>query len=600
MRMFLRFAPVILIVAMASSQAQRTPEITAEELQAHVKFLSSDALQGRRAGSPGADSAASYIASAFRQDQLLPLGQDGSYLQTFDFISGVRLGGTNALSVESPSAHERFALDTDFRPLGFSPSGACEGQLVFAGYGIRLPEKNYDDYEGIDVRDKVVLVFRGAPSLDSAGQSLEMISSMRYKATKARELGAKAILFVLGPAEKEQDRLVRLSYDQSTGSGEIPALSLTQAAAERLVRSTGRSLRQLQDAIDGPRTPASCLVPNTQIRLRTDVETIPARSSNVIGFLPGSDPALKDQVIVIGAHYDHLGLGGEGSGSLRPDTVAVHPGADDNASGASGLLEIAEAFAAHRQELRRSLLFIAFTGEELGLLGSAYYVKHPLIPLERTVTMLNMDMIGRMTNRSLIVYGTGTSPGFDSLVRAHDADSAFVLKLVRDGYGPSDHASFYGKQIPVLHFFTDLHGDYHRPSDTYEKLNYPALQSVVRFVDSIATDLDRSPVRPTYAAVAMPATAGTGRSYRVFVGTIPDFGEQTDGMKISGVREGSPAAKAGLRGGDIIVKFGGTEIRNLYDYTYALGAHKPGETVEVVVKRGAELLTVSVTLEARN
>ncbi len=600
MRMFRPIAPLLLLVGIATAQIQRNPDITAAELEAHVKFLASDALQGRRAGSPGADEAAQYIAREFQRDQLTPLGPDGSYLQTFDFISGVRLGAKNAFTAETPTGSQMFRLDSDFRPLGFSANGACDGPLVFAGYGISLPEKQYDDFAGLDVRDKIVLVFRGSPTLDSASQSLEMISSVRYKATKAKDLGAKAILFVLGPAEKENDRLIRLSYDQSTGSGDIPALSLTQQAADRLVQTTGHTLRQLQESIDGSRTPASCLVPNTRLHIATDVETIPARSSNVIGYLPGNDPLLKDQVVVIGAHYDHLGMGGEGSGSLKPDTVAVHPGADDNGSGTAGLLELAEAFAAHRNELRRSLLFVAFTGEELGLLGSAYYVKHPVIPLERTVSMLNMDMIGRLSHRTLIVYGTGTAPEFDSLVRAHDADSAFVLKLVRDGYGPSDQASFYGKQIPVLHFFTDLHGDYHRPTDTEDRLNYPALQSVVRFVDSIATDIDRSPVRPAYVAVAMPKPSGAMRGYRVFVGTIPDFGEQTDGMKISGVREGSPAARAGLRGGDIIVKFGGAEIKNLYDYTYALGAHKPGETVEVIVKRGTELVKTEVTLEARN
>jgi hypothetical protein len=321
---------------------------------------------------------------------------------------------------------------------------------------------------------------------------------------------------------------------------------------------------------------------------------------NVVGFLEGNDESLKNQIMVLGAHYDHLGMGGESSGSLRPDTVAVHHGADDNASGTAGVLELAQAFAGKKAELKRGMLFIAFSGEELGVLGSAYYVNHPIFPLEGTVVMLNMDMIGRMNKKTLIVYGVGTSPGFEALATKYNADSTFVLKLNKDGYGPSDHSSFYGKRVPVFNFFTDIHSDYHRPSDTYDRLNYPGEEKIVQYVGAIAAELNATAEKPQYVAVEMPRQPAAGRSNRVTMGTIPDFGEQVQGFKISGVRPGGPADKAGMLGGDIIVKFGNAEIKNLYDFNYALGEHKPGDQVEVVFKRGSETKTTKVTLEKRN
>jgi len=405
---------------------------------------------------------------------------------------------------------------------------------------------------------------------------------------------------VTGPEDSEMDDLIKLSYDQATGNAGIVALHVTRKRADELLLGQQKKIKDLQKNINQSRSPHSFVVAGSSVSATVDLQEIRQTTANVAGLIEGSDAVLKDQVLVIGAHYDHLGFGGEGSGSLKPDTIAVHNGADDNASGTAGLLELAQAFAAQRTMLNRSILFMTFSGEELGLLGSARYVKNPLVPIERTVAMLNMDMIGRMNNRSLIVYGIGTSPGFEELAKRNNKDSTFVLKLNKDGYGPSDHASFYGKQIPVFHFFTDLHSDYHRPSDDYDKLNYQGMADVVRYVEAITKDLDDAKEKPQYVAVEAPRPAGAGRSSRVFMGTIPDFGEQVEGMKLSGVREGSPAAKCGLQGGDVIVKFGKVDIKNLYDFTYALGEYKPGDEVEVVFKRGDETRRCRVTLERRN
>jgi aminopeptidase YwaD len=592
---------VCVFASLLAAQNKRLPEVTKEELRAHVKYLASDELEGRKAGSAGADKAAEYIANEFSLDGLAPMGNRGTYFQRFDFVAGVKLGTKNNCSVVEQGKERALILNEQYRPLGFSSNDTFSGDVVFAGYGISAPDKNYDDYNGLDVKNRAVVILRYAPTTDSTRNEFDQFSSLRYKASKAKELGAKALIVVTGPLDSDSDELMKLSYDQAIGNAGLPAVCITRAAADGFLQSAGTTIKKLQDEIVNSRHPQSMPIKDLRIEIRTDVEEISNRSANVIGFLEGNDPALKNEVVVIGAHYDHLGYGGEGSGSLKPDTVAIHHGADDNASGTSGVLELAQAFSSRRNELRRSLLFVSFTGEEEGLLGSGYFVKNPTIPLERMVAMINMDMIGRLNNRKLIVYGTGTSKEFDSLVTRHNADSAFVLSLVKDGYGPSDQSSFYGKQIPVYFFFTDLHSDYHRPSDTWDKLNYDGMEKVVRFVEDLAFDVDRESIRPKYIAVEMPKTSGNvGRSYRVTMGTIPDFGEQVEGVKLSGVREGGPAAKAGIQGGDIIVKFGKVEVKNLYDFTYALGEHKPGDEVEVVVKRGKEILTMKVKLEKRN
>lgn len=597
------FQAVLVFSFVSASLAQTIskPEITAAELRKHVKYLASDALEGRKAGSKGAEKAEQYIADEFKSYGLKPVGDHGTYLQKFEFVAGVRLGQKNSFSYSAGGGAKKLVVDKEYRPFGFSASGIFSGDVVFVGYGISASDKNYDDYKGIDVKDKAVLLLRNAPEGDSLKGKLESFVSLRYKASKAKELGAKALLIVTGPMDSDTDDLMKLSYDQSTGNAGILAVHIKRDVANELFKTSGTTIKDIQAAITTTQSPKSMPLKGVSLSLQTDINEIRETTANVVGFLEGNDPVLKNEIIAIGAHHDHLGYGGAGSGSTKPDTVAVHHGADDNASGTAGLLELAQAFAARKSELKRSILFLSFSGEELGLLGSAYYVKAPTLPLEKTVTMLNMDMIGRLNNKALIVYGIGTSTGFEELVKKHNRDSMFVLKLNKDGYGPSDHSSFYAKQIPVFHFFTDLHSDYHQPSDEYEKLNYDGMEQVTNYVEAIVLDLDQETAKPQYVAVEAPRPAGgAGRSTRVYMGTIPDFGEQVEGMKLSGVREGGPAAKAGLQGGDIIIKFGKVDIKNLYDFTYALSEYKPGDEVALVVKRGSETLNMKVVLEKRS
>lgn len=318
-----------------------------------------------------------------------------------------------------------------------------------------------------------------------------------------------------------------------------------------------------------------------------------AHGENVIGILPGRDTALRDQVVIIGAHYDHLGLGG--FGSMAPDSTGkVHNGADDNASGSAALIAIARRLAAHRPA--RTIVFIAFSGEEEGLLGSEWYVKHPLYPLATTEAMLNLDMVGRLRNSKLIIYGTATARQWQPILDSLNATAHFDLHAQGDGYGPSDQSSFYAAGLPVLHFFTDLHADYHRPTDDWQKINADGAVRVADLVADVARAIADRPAGLTFVNLPPPAPAGdqpaVTSGYGAYLGTIPDMSENPGGVGITGVRSGSPAEKAGLKAGDVIVRMGGTEVKDLMAMTEVLRAHKAGDTIEIVVRRdGAEVVT---------
>lgn len=314
---------------------------------------------------------------------------------------------------------------------------------------------------------------------------------------------------------------------------------------------------------------------------------------NVAGMLEGADPVLKNEVIIIGAHYDHLGRGGEGSGSLAPRSGDIHYGADDNASGTAGVLELARLLTTQKPRPKRTIVFIAFSGEEEGLLGSNYYVNHPLLPLANTVAMINMDMIGRMKDSRLIVGGVGTAKEWRDMMST-DADKSFQLTLTEDGFGPSDHSSFYAKQIPVLFFWTGTHNDYHKPSDTFDKINYDDEARILGMVARIVNQLDAADKRVTYTTAKSDPAPRTG-GFRVYLGTIPNYADGDDGVLLDGVRDDSPAAKAGLKAGDRVVKIGTRDIKNVYDYTAALGEMKAGEEYVIEVMRGTERLTLKIT-----
>jgi aminopeptidase YwaD len=574
----IRFAIIPLLLAVALGALAQQPD----RIQNDVKYLASEALEGRRTGSKGATEAARYIAKEFSRLKLKPLTT--GYLQKFPYVSGVTLGKTNALTF----ANDKLEPAVDWLPLGFSSSAKLTGGLVFVGYGITASELNHNDYATANATGKIAIALQGTPDGANPHGQFARFEGVRWKAVAARNAGAAALIVITREPNFKDDRLTRLAYDNMAGDAGLPVIIMSRQAADRLLALSGSSLSQLEQAPSGRELTG-------QINLTTDVVRNEVPAYNVVGVLEGSDPLLKNELIIIGAHYDHLGRGGEGSGSLAPTSGEIHHGADDNASGTAGVLELARLFTT--QKPKRTIVFMAFGGEEEGLLGSNYYVNHPLLPLANTVAMINMDMIGRMKDRRLSIGGVGTAKEWRDIMAA-DTDKSFQLTLTEDGFGPSDHSSFYAKQIPVLFFWTGTHNDYHKPSDTFEKINYDDEALILKMVARIVNQLDTADKRLTYTTAKSDAAPRTG-GFRVYLGTIPNYADSNDGLLIDGVRDDSPAAKAGLKAGDKIVKIGTQEIKNVYDYTAALGEMKAGEEYVVEVMRGTERLSLKLTPAAR-
>jgi len=600
-------SPGLLPLALAACAAARVSpppgggesSIRAADLAADVAWLAAPERTGRGVGTPGNDASAAFIADRMRELGLAP-AFGGGYLGPFQAPVGVVLRGENALEVSG----RKLALGTGWKPFTFSDSGAASGELVFAGYGITAPELAYDDYAGLDVKGKVVLVAAHFPresDPDSPFRSPRAYAygEWRYKAMNARDHGAVALVGVRddwqhGGAEP----LSAFGGAPSSAAG----ILAVQAAAPALGLAVDPAALAGPGQADGrPHSRALGLTASVEVSLAQER----ARTSNVAGLLPGADPARRGECVVVGAHYDHLGFGGENS--LAPGAHEVHPGADDNASGVAALLAIARAFAAEGAPAR-TLLFVAFTGEEMGLLGSAEFVRAPppACPLDHLQLMVNLDMVGRPRQGKVYVEGVDTARGLRDQVAALDREPPalpLAPTLIGDGYGPSDQTSFYAKGVPVLFFFTGAHADYHRPTDTADKIDPEGLRAVARLamraVRSAADARDRLEL---VAAPPPPGQggAGEGRGYGAYLGTIPDFGERAEpGVLLTGVRSGSPAAVGGLQGGDVVLAVGGRKIRNLQDLAYALRFYRPGDAVEVVWSRGGESRSARVILGER-
>jgi len=484
--------------------------------------------------------------------------------------------------------------------------------VVFAGFGITAPEYHYDDYAHLEAKDKAVIVLRNEPQKDDEksifdGRQPTQHSALINKAINARNHGARVMILVndapsaLPGAPPEEDRLMpfdSLSGPQNPG---ILLLEVKRSVVDGWLKPAGKSLEALQKPIDERLEPQSFALEGVALELRVDVKHLHARTQNVAGVVRGRDPQLASEAVVIGAHYDHLGLGRHDV--LDPGAAGqVHPGADDNASGTAAVMELARAIAARRDDLKRSVIFLTFSGEELGLLGSAYYTAHPLWPLDKTVAMLNLDMVGRVRDGKLYVGGVGTSPAFPKLLEAANT-TGLHLESSRSGYGASDHTSFYVSDVPVLFFFSGLHPDYHRATDTPDKIAAGEEARVGDLVLKAAMALASGEPRPQFTRVQEPRPVGAtggGGGYGAYFGSIPDMGTEVEGVKFADVRDGSPAAKAGLRRGDVLVEFAGTPIKNLYDFTYQLRAHRPGEEVRVAVLRDGQRIEATVKLEVRH
>jgi len=573
-----------------------SPGITSEEIRQHISFLASDELKGRDSGTEEIKEAADYISQEFQSYGLKP-SFDEKYLQEFPFIKTIELSDNNTLIFAVDGKEISPKLWDEYITVPFSGNVKVKGQLVFAGFGISAEDLNYDDYKEIDVQDKIVIVFRNTPEPTVPHSEFDAHSPLRKKATVARDKGAAGIIYINPYDEnKTSDDLIEFDYDRGGSVFDFAVVNTKREIIENLFKSLNKNLKEVYNQIIENKIPSSFELNNATADISTEVKEVESVSWNVGGYIEGNDPELKNQWLIIGAHFDHLGMGGDGS-LYRGEEPQIHNGADDNASGTTGVLELAEKFAAEKDKLKRSVAFFTFSGEELGLLGSNYLANNLPFPAENAVTMINMDMIGRLKDSSLIVYGTGTSSNWTDVLNKNNS-YGFKLTFNEEGYGPSDHSTFYGKKIPVLFFFTGTHEDYHKPSDDTEKINFDGEQNILEYVYQIAMAIDENPERPDYLLVEKKQT-GQMFTRKVYVGTVPDFAGNVDGYKISGVSEGSPAQLAGLKGGDIIIEFGGKKISNIYDFTYALGDFVSGDVVDVVVKRGEEEITFQVTLASK-
>jgi Tol biopolymer transport system component len=583
------------VLAVGAALALTLPgiaQLANANVEKHVRTLAADDMEGRGLNTKGLARSASYIEKELRAAKLQP-AFGTSFRQPFPVKTGVSLGAGN--TIDGLNAD-------DWTPLGFSSAGSFSGPIAFVGYGIDAPPLNYRDYEGIDLKGKVALMLRYEPQERDEkspfdGKRPSRWSAMRYKAMQARERGAVAVIFVTGPLQDEaKDKLPALANDGPESPAGIPVIQVKTTAAKKWV-----DLEQFQKDVDTDLHPRSRIL-DTVLSGTVDVQASYAEGVNVAGRIPGRG-ALANDVVVIGAHYDHLGHGGRGS--MRPNDTAIHNGADDNASGTAAVLVAAGRISELLKDAknRRTVYVTLFSAEEVGLGGSAYFVEHAPVPVRNIKAMINLDMVGAMKDDKLVALGTESAPEWKALLNAKSAELKLDVAASGDGYGPSDQTSFYAKQIPVLHFFTGTHERYHTPDDDADFVNFAGAARVAELTARMAAALARGEVTPTYArSTAAPAMQGDSRGYGAYLGTIPDFSAMESaagGVKLADVRSGGPADKAGIKGGDVLVEMGGTRIENLYDMTFALQDHKPGETIDVVVLRGGQRVTLRATLGSR-
>ena len=590
---------------------------TKTSIREHIEFLADDGLAGRMTGSEGAKRAAEHIAAQFAQLNLKPVGDEQSYFQAFEFTAGRRIISEEnrfhiTRQMQGSEQIMEFGVEQDFQPLSFSRNGVAEGEVVFVGYGLSVPGKlgeGYDAYAGLDVKDKVVVALRYVPEgvEPERRQQLNRYAGLRYKAMQAREHGAKAFLVVAGPNSPNAGKLVPLDFDSSLADSGIVAASISDTVANTLFAPSGKDLKEVQSGLDveNPHFVGQFLLPDVKVKIVVSVEKVKKTDQNVVALLPPPESTDDTEYVIVGAHYDHIGHGEIGSLARKDEEGQIHNGADDNASGTAVVLDLATTLSGvyqeHPEKFNRGIIFALWSGEELGLIGSTHFVNHPIVPLEKVAAYINFDMVGRLRENKLILQGVGSSPVWTKLIEKRNIPIGFNLTLQTDPYLPTDVTAFYPKEVPVLSFFTGGHEDYNRPTDDIETLNYDGLERIARLAYGIVSDLISTAERPEYVHVERSQSEGGSRdTLRAYLGTIPDYTTEGTGVKLSGVRAGGPADKAGLKGGDVIVEFGGQQIANIYDYTYALDAVKIGEPVEVVVLRAGKRVKLTVTPEARN
>lgn len=580
----------------------------------HVKFLASGDLEGRGNGSRGLESAAEYIAARFREAGLEPAGDAGTYFQRFEMTTGMSLEPGNSVTLRSGRTAVAFDVGRDYEIVstsGAQPSAEETVPVVFAGYGISAPALRYDDYTSIDASNKAVLIFTHEPQETDPrsvfeGQTNTVHATMMRKVEVARKNGAKAILVIDDANHRPAtDRFRRWMREPQAEDYGIPVFYLSRDLVQRALGAR-LNLETTSAQIDRDLSPQSRSLSDLTVSTLDRTTRVRRPVRNVIGMLKGTDPALQAETVIVGAHYDHLGRSGRFSMSQNTGGQ-IHHGADDNASGTAAVIEMAKAAIEARKDFRRSLVFMTFAGEEHGLLGSSYYVNHPTTPLDKTIAMINLDMVGRAGGR-IMVDGVSSAPSIESDLARAESASSIKLRALRGGpgAGASDDATFLLRKIPSINFFSGFHSDYHRPSDTWEKIDAAGGAAVADLALALAHELANRAQRPEFVETApqqqdphSSGNVGAVSGYGPYFGSVPDFANEGNGVKFAEVRPGSPAARAGLRGGDVMIAFDGKPIKTLYDFTFALRDKKPGDRVDVVVLRDGKEVKAAVELTTR-
>ncbi len=582
----------VLLLVQIFPQSNIPDQITIGELETHVKFLASEEFAGRKPGTDGGKLTAEYIRKELLDNGLSPLFDNA--FQSFDVVTSLSYGKENSFELEGFEG----TLEKNFVPLGISVSKKLNAEAVFVGYGFQIDETKmkWDDYKDIDVTGKWAVVIRAAPELDDF--NFEDYSSLRKKILTAKDNGAAGVLFVSGLSEDPDDDLMKIDYTKGHFT-EIPALHISRDIAEKLFETADVSIEELEDHFATEKMPYGF---DTEIIVSASADIVENRvpTQNVVTLIEGSDPVLKNEYLVLGAHHDHLGYGGPGSGSRQPDTSAVHYGADDNASGVASVIEIAEKLASDVNQLKRSIIVMTFDGEEMGLLGSKYFVNNPSVDLDKIKGMLNIDMLGRINEeeKDFNIGGVGTAAEFAEIIKKYSENSSLKVETSTAGYGPSDHASFYSNDVPVLFVFSGLHDDYHTPRDTPDKLNYADQKIACDIVYNLIVDLANRDEALVFQEAGPKTPEAKGRpKFKVTLGIMPDVASSdNDGLRIDAVMNGRPAKKAGIMKGDKLIEMDGKPVNNIYDYMSRLSSFKKGQKIKVIVIRDDEKVEIDVEL----
>ena len=590
LKSFLQALPILILVFLFSSGVNG--QVSVKELQTDIKYLVSDSLKGRLTGSPGDSLAADFIRNKLISYGLIPLSGDG--FQRFKVTKRVIAGKANSLLVNKIN----YTINKDFMPLAFSSNAGLESDVIFAGYGfsIKGDSLKWNDFDGIDVKGKWVMILRGDPEPENTKSQFIPFSADRDKALLAKDMGAAGVLMVSGPLYDPKDTFESLGTEGF--SVDIPVLRIKKEVADIILLKSKNNIEALEKKLNDTRKPLS-FSSNVTVSGKAEIVRELASTRNVVMLLPGQDEKLKNEYIIIGAHFDHLGMGGPGSGSRAPDTTGIHHGADDNASGVAMMVELAGKFAGTKESHKRSIVFLAFTGEEEGLLGSKHFTDDPGINLSSVNAMINLDMIGRLNEtNNLQIFGVGTATGLKDLIYSKSDTSVIKLTLSDEGYGPSDHSSFYGKNIPVLFYFTGAHLDFHTPMDTYDKINFDGMEKISILVFNVAEELASSTVRLQFKESGPKVeTVRYRRGKGVTLGIMPDFaGVIKNGLRADFVTPGKPAALGGMQKGDIIIFINGKTVNNIQDYMFRMGQLKHGETISVEVLRNDKKVVLLIQL----